>query len=229
MSEQVAIPAALPAPPTPSPLSLPRLRDLLLRPSAFFTSPALTKRPELMIAAWIVGVATMLDRLDARLLLSEIRAGGGVWMSIAHAPWPMFWVAAILLGAIQAAFVWWIGGWWYRVRLELSGATDPDPLRARAVYTYQNLVVDVPTILVTIAYSFVYVSFAEAYESLEWWSALALIFVVWSFFTSYFGATSAFANLSRVKAALWFVVLPMAFYTILIGGAALAVAILTEQ
>lgn len=229
MSEQTFAPAALPSPPIPSPLSPSRLRDLLLRPTSFFSSPALTKRPELLIAAWIVGVATMLDRLDLRLAISDITSGGGVWMSIAHAPWTMFWVSAILIGAIQGAFVWWVGGWWYRVRLELSGATDPDPLRARAVYAYQNLVADVPTILVTIGYGFVYANFAEAYESLEWWSAFALIFAVWSFFTSYFGATTAFENLSRVKAALWFIVIPMAFYTILIVGAGIAVVLLTDQ
>ena len=228
MSEQIFAPAALPSPPIPSPLSPSRLRDLLLRPTAFFTSPALTKRPELLIAAWIVGVATMLDRLDLRLLASELTSGGAVWKSIAYAQWPFFWVAAILLGGTQAIFVWWIGGWWYRVRLELCGAVDPDPLRARAVYTYQNLVADAPTIVVVIVYSLVYANYMAAFEAEEFWSALALPLAVWSFFTSYFGATTAF-TISRVKAAIWFVVLPMLFYTLLFAGVVLAVTFAGKQ
>jgi hypothetical protein len=229
MSEQTAVPGALPAPPTPSPLAPARLRDLLLRPSAFFTSPALLKKPELLIAAWIVGVSTAIERMELRLMAAEVVRAGGVSQAMAHGSWPVFWTLALVAGAIHGALVWWIGGWWYRVRLELSGATNPDPRRARAVYTYVNIVEDVPALLTVVVYSFVFTNYAASFESLEWWSAFALIFTVWSFFTSFFGATSAFENISRVKAAIWFVVLPMAFYTIMIGGLAMAVVFLTEQ
>jgi hypothetical protein len=220
MSEQAGVAPGMVAPVVtaaehPSPLSPRGLRDLYLRPIQFFTRPNLTAKPALLIAVWMMGIAAVMQRIDYALIAEDsFGFKSGVALGAAHS-WPMFWVIAVVLGMLYGWIVWLAGGWWYWIRVALSGAADPDPRLARAVYTYQNIVVDLPAIVFAILYTFAFAHYAASFASEQLWTWIPGIFFPWSCITSYFGVTSAFRNVSKVKAALWFVVAPLLFYTVL--------------
>lgn len=215
MSEQVLVaPVAAPAA-HPSPLSPRGLRDLFLRPGSFFARPNLTARPAFLIAIWIVGAATVIERIDYALIAQEFGVKAGPSLAAAHS-WPVFWVVAAVFGVLHGWLVWLAGGWWYWIRVALSGADDPDPRLARGVYIWQNIVADLPDLLFIVLYTFVFADYAAAQDSDQVWTFIPAVFFLWSCLTSYFGVIAAFPAVSKVKTALWFIVAPLLFYTALI-------------
>jgi hypothetical protein len=202
------------------PVSVPKLLAwLLFRPSRLFADlTPLKAKPMWIIVAWIAGVAFAIDRTDVVMMRSELTGRSG--SSLALDSWVSFWPFILIVGAVHGMLVWLIGGWWYRVRLKWSGDPSADPFSARIVFTYTTLITAVPALLVTVIYTFVYESYRAAWNSDEAWSSLLLIFLVWEFVASYKGVRSAFA-VSKWKARFWFLIMPLAFFTIfglVIGG-----------
>lgn len=213
-----------------SPLSIMAILDLLFRPSRFFSPQSLlSKAPEVYLVAWVSGIAYTMGKVDTRLMRSEV----GAAMTTAQAQfaewltssWPQYWMFVLGVGAVNGLVLWYVGGWWYRKRLEWSGADHPDLRMVRPMYMYQDIVMSAPVVLITIAETVLYANYADAWEAENWWVALGLIFIFWSCATSYKAATSAF-TLTRWKAHVWFIVLPLAFYfsALAIAGALLALA-----
>lgn len=228
MSEQVFVaPVAVPEE-QPSPFSPRGLRDLFLRPGSFFTRPNLIAKPAFLIAIWIMGAATVVERIDYALIAQDFGAQAGPSLAAAHS-WPVLWVVAAVFGVLHGWLVWLVGGWWYWIRVALSGADDPDPRLARGVYVWQNLVADVPNLLFMVLYTFAFANYAAAQDSDQFWTFIPSIFFLWSCFTSYFGVTAAFPQVSKVKAALWFVVAPLLFYTALFMVVALGIALYSPE
>jgi hypothetical protein len=204
-----------------SPLSLLAVIDLFCRPSRFFAnSTLLTKTPEVLLVAWISGVAYVLGKIDFRLMQSELGSSSSTvrtqlteWLT---SSWTQYWFFAIALGALNAWILWYLAGWWYRKRLEWSGAVNPAPQLVRPLYMYQDLVMSAPAVLITVAETIVYRNYAEAWVAESWWALFAIVFVFWSCATSYKAATTAF-TLSKWKARLWFLFLPIAVYLVVVG------------
>jgi hypothetical protein len=212
--------AATPSPPPRSPLSLPALRELYFKPSRFFSrGTELMKRPEAVIVGWLVGISNALDRIDINMLRADVGSSPAATETIADAPWTFFWLSVLLVGAVGGWIFWYVGGWWYRVRLRWSRAYEPSHELARAVNAYQVLVMAVPMILAVLVQTFFYGNYAEAWRSEEMWSSVVLLFIPWSCVTSYVAATTAFKAL-RARAALWFIAVPLVFYMILMVGLA---------
>jgi hypothetical protein len=209
-------------------LSLRGLRELYLRPIQFFTRPNLTAKPALLIAVWLMGIEVVMQRIDLALIAEEyFGVRSGVALGAAHS-WPMFWIIAAVLGVLYGWLVWLAGGWWYWIRVALSGADDPEPRLARGVYTYQNLVADLPAIAFAVLYTFLFRNYAAAQDSEALWTLVPALVFLWSCFTSFFGVTAAFPTASKVKAALWFIVAPFLFYTALIV-VLIAAAVMNES
>ena len=186
------------------------LASLYLRPSQLFVdiTPLKTK-PMWVIVAWIAGVSSAIDRADINMVRSELTGREASAMPMDS--WLAFWPFILIVGALYAALVWLIGGWWYRVRLKWSGDANADPFSARIVYVYTDLVIALPALVVTVIYTFVYDSYRAAWTSDEAWSSLLLIFIVWTSIASYKAVRAAFA-VSKWKARFWFLIFPLAFY-----------------
>lgn len=204
-----------------SPLSPSALRDLLVHPTRFFADTAsLSKRPEILFVTWLAGAASVVDRVDAKLLRADIGDGAaGDAATILARSWPGFWAFVLIAGIPSAALLWMIAGWWYRKRLEWSGASNPSKELARCVWAYQNLVIAVATIVIVVIYTLVYASYLEGFHAEEWYSSIALVAVVWSCIISYLGSRTVF-HLSGARPVLWFIVLPLLFYVIVFGALA---------
>lgn len=213
-----------------SPLSLLGWRDLFLKPSRFFArGPQLMKRPEALFVGWIAGISYCIERIDTNIMKAQLAAGrSDQVVATVTQSWLALWFFVLLAAVPSGWIIWHLAGWWYRKRLEWCGAVTPHRELARSVYGYQNLVQAVPGIILVLIYTAVFRNYGEAWNSDEMWSSLILVFLFWSCFTSYFAATTAF-QISRGRAALWFLALPIALYTIALGAIGVIFALLVDK
>jgi len=208
-------------PGTTQPASVRRLlAALYLQPSRLFADlTPLKAKPLWIIVAWIGGVSSAIDRADRLMVKSDLAGNESSTMQLLDS-WAAFWPFILIVGAFNAALVWLIGGWWYRVRLKWSGDANADPFSARIVYSYTNLITALPAITATLISTLVYESYRAAWNSDEAWSALLVVFIAWDCIASYKGVRVAFA-VSKWKARFWFLILPLMFYlaaALVIGG-----------
>ena len=220
-----------PIQPQASPLWPQHLIDVFIRPRQFFSGQlALGKTPYVLFVTWCYGIANVIDRLDQKMMRSEFGGARSGWEQLGPMiteSWLMYWAWVLVFGAISGVFLWLVGGWWYRVRLQWSGARAPDKQLARLVFVYAAFVHAGPTVALTLGYTMAYANYAQAYAAEEFYSLLMLVFPFWSLVTSYIGTRTMFA-VSRWKARIWFVILPGALY-ILVFGLLAAIFILFGQ
>ena len=210
-----------------SPLSATGIGQLLFQPSRYFSKPAfLGKTPELWLVAWLTGISYAIDRVDTYIIRAELgaRPGLGPWLSES---WINLWVFVLGFSVPSAFILFYLGGWWYRTRLEWSGVTTPDRDFARQVYVYQDLVQSAPALILLAAQTFVFTNYSEARDAEEYWSSLVLVFVLWSCVASYKAARSAFSA-DKWKARLWFFILPLTLYVVVLGFLGTLYALLSE-
>lgn len=231
MNPEHEAPVALPPPihAGPSPLWPRHLIDLFLRPRRFFSGQlALGKTPYAVLVAWCYGAAHTLDRLDQNLLRAEIGRPRPGWDQLAPYivdSWLGFWLLLLVAGALSGLFLWWLGGWWFAVRLRWSGAEDPDRRLARLVMVYSAFIFTGPTIAAAAVYTVSFGSYAEAFASEEFFSLALLIFPFWSIAASYTGARSVF-GVAGWRPRMWFLILPLLLYVSVLGVLATSFALL---
>ncbi|NNL65590.1 MAG: hypothetical protein HKP30_05060 [Myxococcales bacterium] len=215
----------------PSPFWPQHLIDLFIRPTRFFSGQlALGRTPYALFVTWIVGISAAIDRIDTRLLQAELRDDPARWEAIELllATWPRFWGLALAAGVVGGAAYWWIGGWWCRVRLRWSGAEAPDPRLARLLLIYSSFVFAAPVVLTAAYQTTAHPNYLAAYESDSLLPVAVLMMIFWSIATTYRGALALFA-VSRARARIWFVALPLLFYFVLVGGFATLFTILASD
>lgn len=173
-----------------SPLGLHSLVLLFVRPTRFFSSQlALGRRPYVVLVAWCYG------------------AEGAILAPVSVEIWLDFWLSVLASGAVMAVLAWYLGGWWYRVRLMWAGARAPDKRQSRLLLMYASLVHSGPTVLLALAWTLTYPSCAAYRSSGDLSTSIMLPLTLWSLFASYAGARVLFA-VDRRRGALWFLILP---------------------
>jgi hypothetical protein len=216
----------------PSPLLPQHLVDLFVRPSRFFTGQlALGKTPYAVLVAWCYGVAAAIDRIDQNLLRAQLGRPRPGWDNLAPFvvdSWSGFWLFVLASGAVGGLFLWWLGGWWFAVRVRWSGVAAPDRRLARLVMAYSAFVHSAPLVVATAISTFFFASYAEAFDADESYSLVLLAFPFWSAVTSYSGVRSVF-GVSGWRPRLWFLILPCLLYLVAFGVLAAVFAFLGEQ
>jgi hypothetical protein len=198
-----------------------RLRavDLLLRPERFFRfglrHHAEAATPILLI--WLLGVNGTIDSIAARGVLGEATGRPGLLVS---RQWSSVLPTA-LVGGIFAGFIgWWIRGWWFKVRLRLCGAREPSIDAARFIWLYATSAYAVPSLVSTLLTVPLYSDLGAFLDSTAVpLTSLGLMF--WAVWVGYRGAVSCF-SLGRLRAVLWFLVLPSLWFLAQVGGTLLA-------
>jgi hypothetical protein len=212
------------------PLSPGRLVDLYFRPRRYFSSiRELDHQSALLISSVLMGIAGAMGRIDQKIIQAELGHAAKGWESTASwllSSWLNYWLVVIAAGATWAVFLWYLGGWWYKKRLLWSGAAAPSSRLARRVYALQELVLAMPTVLLALVQTVLFSNHYEAWRADEFWSTSILVFVFWSCWTSYVAVTTTF-QLSKTKARIWFLVLPVLLYTVALGVAGTLYAIFT--
>lgn len=187
---------------------------LFVRPKLFFTN-CVAGSPALLIAilAWIYGMAGATDRMETRQALAEM---SGRPFALPDA-WTPQWAIIVVGGVVGGAAYAFIGGWWYRVRLRWSGATDPDSIMARRVYIFASLIYAIPVLIRKLIETAAFSTPGQALNSdLNVMDLAVLACVFWSCWNSYVGVRTVF-DTSRGRAMLWFLILPAMLYTVAIG------------
>ncbi len=214
----------------PSPLWPQHLVDLFFRPARFFSGNlALGKTPYLYLVTLFYGMASWIDRIDERMVRAEISGSRAGWRQIAPLiteSWLNFWVLVLIGGAVGGLFLYWIGGWWYIVRLKWSDAADPDTRLARLLYIYSSFVYAAPAVLLVVIQTFLYPHYQAAYDADEWYSVSLLVFPFWSIWTSYRGVRSLFP-VNLAKARVWFLILPSLIFGLFLIGIVIAVVLVS--
>jgi hypothetical protein len=205
----------------PSSVDAPREPDsgwwflqLLFSPTAFFQRYAM--RPPAAVvaaAAVVVGVVATMDRVDRQMMKADIGGRGLGAMSFVVDSWAGYWAWCLGVGAVMAVVVAYLGGWWYRARLKMSGAVEPDAGLARRVYLFSYQVEAVPALLYAAFGTLVYATPADAWYGDDLGAFALLGFGMWSLFVSYKGARACF-DVSRGRALFWFAIAPGALLMI---------------
>ncbi len=209
-----------PIQPQASPMWPQHLIDVFVRPRRFFSGQlAIGNTPYVLFVTWCYGMANVMDRIDQKLMRSEFGTSSAGWEYFAPMlteSWLTYWAWVLVFGAISGLFLWMVGGWWYRVRLQWSGALEPNKRLARLVFVYSSFVNAGPSVALVLGYTLVYANYAQAYTAEEAFSLVLLVFPFWSLITSYIGVRTVF-TVTPWKARLWFVILPGLLYFLVFG------------
>lgn len=211
----------LPPPLTPeeSPFWPQNLIDLFVRPTRFFgQNLCLGKAPYALFVGWVLGISSFIDNIDQRLVQAELGRDTGtieLFQSIAGS-WLVFSGVVLVGGMFSGAVIWYLGGWWCKVRLAWSGAEDPDPKTARLLLIYSSFVFSAPHVLAVILQTQLYENYIDAYNNDVYLSLILMVMLFWSIATTYKGAVSLF-SVQKWKARLWFIVLPTLFFLAVAG------------
>lgn len=178
--------------------------DLLIRPDRFFPEGARRLgTPLLLLLVLALGAASVIDRMETAALRQSVR---GLPVEVSQS-WVFYW-SAVAGGAVLAGpLLYFVFGWWYRVRLRWSGARDADPSLARRVYLLSSAVASIPMIALSAVDTWRYPSPGLGLQGLEPIAASAYVAPFWSIFVSYYAVLASFP-VDRARARLWFAILP---------------------
>jgi hypothetical protein len=176
--------------------------------SKFAQEHLVTKNPKyLLLAIWVMGIGTAADRLT----------------SSNSSTWGEVWAIAIFGGILSGALAYFIGGWFYHVRVgwsKGSGTIDT----ARNIYTFSSL----PIALTGIGSLFfnhlaygsdyfdTYYSDASSVDMI--FGLLALAAIAYSIYISYRGVRDVM-HVKKGLGIFWFVVAPAIFYGLILFSA----------
>lgn len=207
-------------PQTAAPFALASLLDLYLRPVRYFANDSnLADRRVLFVAAGLMGIASVIGKIDQKIIQAELGHPSRGWEEFSPwllTSWANYWLMVLIAGSVGAVIYWYLGGWWYKKRLNWSGVADASAVKARSVYVTQGLVSAAPVVMLALIQTILFSNYAEVWQSDEIWSSSILLFVFWSCWVSYCAAITAFPA-TRLKASIWFLVLPVLLYVITLG------------
>ena len=196
------------------------LHLLFFKPSLFFKDLGLLNVPLLVhVSLWLIGISNAVDRIDQKLMKSDLGTATNpnqLMLDAISGGWLVFFLIVAGIGAVGAFFVWLIGGWLYNLRLSWSGAGEFDKVNGRLIYVFSSLIAVIPHIAILLVSAFLYQDYITTFYADEYWSSIIIIFPFWAVIVSYKGVLANF-NVVKWKALLWFVVLPIAFYSLAFG------------
>lgn len=218
MTEPLTIPASgetRPAQPEPE-WRLEDLLDLFVRPSRFFSSRQPFHADDaILMVAWIAGMNSAIGRIEHRMVRAD--AGGSAAPAMIAESWLGFWVTVILGGLLSGLLLWHLGAWWYRVRLNWSGADESHSERARVVFLYSRLVWAAPALLTQVIDTFRFEDYVESWNHESLLPLVLLVFPFWSFVVSYRGVRTVF-GVRRGPALWWFLIAPSLMFLLAVGA-----------
>jgi hypothetical protein len=183
---------------------------LFFRPGTFFAEMDAPKN-QLWVAAFALtyGLSYTFDRYE----MNQLRGRGGPFEV---AGWPLFWGVLLPFAILAAAFIYSLGGAWYKFRVRLSGTPGADIRMVRRVYLSAAQIVAIPGLLYAIIKTFRYETPLDAaLADPTWLDTAFLVFPFLSYYASFRGVRTVFKT-RKVSTAIWFFVLPSLFLLFLI-------------
>jgi hypothetical protein len=189
------------------------LVDLWFRPAAFYNARVFPDW-QVLLFGWLAGFQQFIDRIEVRILQEDLGRRSSGLAALADS-WAVFWAAAVVAGALGGWILWYLAGWWYRVRLRWSGISDPDRRLARALWGSSTFVAAAPLFLLTLGETLAYPSYRAARD--DPFGVLPVVFLFWSVVTSYAAVRQRFVA-KQGLALWWFLVFPMLVFGVITAG-----------
>ncbi len=183
--------------------------DLFIRPGRFFRDRA--SRMSLwflLLAAWIAGILRADENMEQMFMKRPEMAFSGSWSS---------YVLVIgVLGFLAGLLIYLIMGWWFRARLFFCGVRAAHKRTARAIYLTSRLVACIGAVVLLIWEAVTFDTPVDAWATATIshvaLGALVMLFLIWSVVISWRGVRAVFPSAGRVRAAIFFLVLPLLLY-----------------
>ncbi|MEM9151983.1 MAG: hypothetical protein AAGB19_16225, partial [Cyanobacteria bacterium P01_F01_bin.3] len=196
-----------------------QLLNIFAAPGAFFSAEiALGKPINVWIATWLLGFATAFSNINRSVVSFKRGESSLEPPSEVLYSWSDLWMGLLLAGFVFGILLWLFGGWWFHIRVLLSGAPEPDGQVARLVYIYSALVRSLPAFVTLIVWSILYQNLDDAYTQggLFVSQFLSIIFLFGELITAYIGVKTLY-SVDQPRAMVWFIFAPAAWYTVSIG------------
>ena len=191
------------------PLAPAQLWKLFLQPGEFFARHVRIEAPlSTLLVTYLLGMVNVMDRVDQKLIQKDLGKAAGMSLQLLGS-WGSYWMLVMLGGILSAIVSWYVGGWWFKMRVKWSGATVVDPRQARLIYVYAYFILNLPILLVALYQTLRFSDYSQAWEASEMTtSIITLLMLVWSCVVGYLGVKAKF-DVIPWRAFLWFVVLPV--------------------
>lgn len=200
--------------------------ELFLKPKVFFQKNLFDskEKPAYFILAIIIfGIGNGIDRLDGRMTKFDLQGNFTALERVNN--WPTYWIIAILGGILGSILLYFIGGWFYNVRLKWSKGTS-DIKKSRYIYLYSGVVLYAVIIMITIILMFINPKPYDIEGSFNLWDQISLFlvffFAFYSIYVSYSGVRTI-TDADKSRARLWFLILPIIFYALVYAVAIIGV------
>ena len=188
-----------------------KLASLYFTPSKFFASYENFSSSKIAIlCSFLYGVGGVLEQVENKSLqfnLHQNAESPELVLNLMVTYWTAFWGFAMLTAIISGALIWYVGGWFYNIRLFLCGAREIDKDLGRKIYVVANTVYAIPLLILLIVATFFYDNYLDFYASDQYLLLIAMLFYFWGLITSYKGVVSNFA-VNKWLAGLFFIVGP---------------------
>jgi len=189
--------------------------------SAFFskyseflkTYVVMRKPPFLLVTIWLLGMASVIDRLEVRFLRTgEYQIDN--WIAV--------WTLTVVVGLLAGYLAYWILGSWYHLRVWLSGGSGEMSL-SRNLFLYTGIPLYLVVIFAQITDTLVYrneyfINPTFLFLDLTWF-VLAVTAIVYSISLSYKGVRLLHSS-ATFRSIMFFIVLPAIFYVVVFGWVA---------
>lgn len=194
------------------------LATIFLSARDFFSpTAALGNQGYLAIACWLMGTSIAITRLEQQLVKAELGTTDiNLNLFELVLKWSVFWPLVLSLGLVAGWLFWFIGGWWFRLRIKFSGAPNPDPRMSRLVMVYSGLVSAIPHLAFVMWWTLLYENYLIAYAQGIFLTVVLFAFSFLELFSAYRGVRMLF-SVDRWRARLWFIILPALLYLATFG------------
>ena len=158
--------------------------------------------PYLLVLIWFFGMGSAADRLVGSLQ--------------DYSSWGEIWAIVLIGGVLAGAIGYYVGGWWYNVRVGWSKGKENVEM-ARGIYLFTSLPISLTSILMLLFNQMSYgQDYLDSYYSEASTVDVLFLFVflaalVYTIRLSY-KAVRELMGVERKRAIGWFIVLPAVFY-----------------
>lgn len=179
--------------------SMRNIHRLFFKPKTFFEGIAAPKKKAwLLIFALSFGLALAISRTAMNASRGQADAK----------TWGEYWIWIGIGGFLSALLAYYVGGWFYGLRLRWCGVPQKDRSLVRLVYLGASQVAAIPMIVSALVSTALFADpTAAALGKPAWVGWLTLLVGIWSYVVSYVGARTVF-KAPKLRAALLFVGLP---------------------
>lgn len=200
-----------------SPYHPQQLLDIFVAPRDFFIAGAtLGKSLNCTLAAWLMGFVALFYVVLGDTFLTMEGEASQLPPELLQS-WAQLWTTLLVGGAIVGVFVWVVGGWWFQMRVLLSGAPKPDLRLSRLVFVYAGLARSLPPLIMLVLWTLRYPNYAAVPTREVFIGAtLCLVFAFGELTSAYVGVNTLF-RVDGVRSLIWFIVGPAAWYVISLG------------